>query len=154
MPLDETIFLTGFPGFIASRLVKQLAIKGARFLLLVQPAFTERARHEATHIAEETGVAPGNFRILGGDITATELGLSTPDLEAAREETTALFHLAAIYDLAVGRDLGVRVNVERTRTVNHLALQMKNLHRYHYVSTCYVAGKRKGLIYETELRHE
>jgi thioester reductase-like protein len=28
------------------------------------------------------------------------------------------------------------------------------LRRYHYVSTCYVAGKRTGLIREDELRHE
>jgi len=31
---------------------------------------------------------------------------------------------------------------------------MANLRRYHYVSTCYVAGLRTGLILETELRHQ
>ncbi|CAN5128724.1 hypothetical protein BH18ACI2_BH18ACI2_07620 [soil metagenome] len=41
---NETIFLTGFPGFIAARLIAELAAEGARFLLLVQPAFVERAR--------------------------------------------------------------------------------------------------------------
>jgi thioester reductase-like protein len=120
----------------------------------VQPAFIERARVDAARIALETAAPASNFRIIEGDITELELGLSPADLQAARSETTALFHLAALYDLAVGRDLALRVNVEGTRNVNHLALQMKNLHRYHYVSTCYVAGKRKGLILETELRHE
>ncbi|HEX8651203.1 MAG TPA: SDR family oxidoreductase [Pyrinomonadaceae bacterium] len=152
--MDETIFLTGFPGFIAQRLVKRLAVDGARFLLLVQPAFIERARVDAARIAQETLAPASNFRIIEGDITEPDLGLSPADLQAARRETTALFHLAALYDLAVGRDLALRVNVEGTRNVNHLGLQMKNLHRYHYVSTCYVAGKRKGLILETELRHE
>ncbi|MBA3321769.1 MAG: hypothetical protein H0T45_10050, partial [Pyrinomonadaceae bacterium] len=36
---EETIFLTGFPGFIAARLIERLANEGARFVLLVQPAF-------------------------------------------------------------------------------------------------------------------
>jgi thioester reductase-like protein len=154
MPLEETIFLTGFPGFIAQRLVKRLAMDGARFLLLVQPAFVERARVDAARIAQEAAAPASNFRIIEGDITEPDLGLSPADLQAARRETTALFHLAALYDLAVGRGLAMRVNVEGTRNVNHLGLQMKNLHRYHYVSTCYVAGRRKGLILETELRHE
>ena len=43
MLAGETIFLTGFPGFIATRLLRRLAANGGPFLLLVQPAFAERA---------------------------------------------------------------------------------------------------------------
>ena len=154
MALDETIFLTGFPGFIAGRLVERLARDGARFLLLVQPAFTERARTEVAQLAEKTGAPVERFRVLEGDITREDLGLSAPDLELAKSEATVLFHLAAVYDLAVAREVGVRVNVEGTRNVNRFALSLPKLKRYHYVSTCYVAGRRTGLILETELRHE
>jgi thioester reductase-like protein len=153
MRLDETIFLTGFPGFIAGRLVKRLATEGARFFLLVQPAFMERAREEVTRIASETNAAPDNFRLIEGDITQPDLGISATELERARAETTLLFHLAAIYDLAVERDPAMRVNVEGTRNVNRLALTLPNLRHYHYVSTCYVAGLRTGVILETELEH-
>jgi nucleoside-diphosphate-sugar epimerase len=153
MTLDEMIFLTGFPGFIAGRLVKRLATEGARFLLLVQPAFMERAREEVARIASETNVAPDNFRLIEGDITQTDLGISATEIERARVETTILFHLAAIYDLAVGRDLAMRVNVEGTRNVNRFALTLPALRHYHYVSTCYVAGLRTGVILETELEH-
>ena len=151
---DQTIFLTGFPGFIAGRLVERLAREGARFLLLVQPAFLERAREEAARIARETGVAPAGFRVLEGDITRDDLGLSADDLEVARRETTAVFHLAAVYDLAVERGLAMRVNVEGTRRVNEFVRGLPRLRRYHYVSTCYVAGLRTGVILESELRHE
>lgn len=150
----ETVFLTGFPGFIASRLVKRLASEGAHFLLLVQSSFVERARLEIQRIAGETGTPASNFRILEGDITRPDLGLSTPDLLMARDETTILFHLAAIYDLAVTRDTAMRVNVEGTRSVNRFAQGLSRLQRYHYVSTCYVAGLRQGRILETELKHE
>ncbi len=154
MALNETIFLTGFPGFIAGRLVKRLATEGARFLLLVQPAFAALAHKEAARLATETGMPPENFRILEGDITQTDLALSKADSQLAASETTMLFHLAAIYDLAVTRDIALRVNVEGTRHVNHFALEkLRGLRRYHYVSTCYVAGLRKGLIRETELEH-
>ncbi|HEX7316108.1 MAG TPA: SDR family oxidoreductase [Pyrinomonadaceae bacterium] len=154
MALDETIFLTGFPGFIAGRLVERLARDGARFLLLVQPPFAARAREEITQLSEMTGAAPERFRVLEGDITREDLGLSAADLDEARREATTLFHLAAVYDLAVAREVGVRVNVEGTRNVNRFALTLPKLRRYHYVSTCYVAGRRTGLILETELRHD
>ena len=152
-PLNETIFLTGFPGFIAGRFVKRLAEEGARFLLLVQPAFMARAYADTLRIAHETGTPLDRFRIIEGDITHPDLGLFPSDLKMVREEATVLFHLAAIYDLAVPRELAMRVNVEGTRHVNRLAQTLSRLRRYHYVSTCYVAGKRTGVVLETELRH-
>jgi thioester reductase-like protein len=102
----------------------------------------------------KTGTPPESFRVLEGDITRENLGLSAADIEVAQGEATVLFHLAAVYDLAVTREVGVRVNVEGTRHVNRFALTLPGLKRYHYVSTCYVAGRRTGLILETELRHE
>jgi thioester reductase-like protein len=154
MAFDETVFLTGFPGFIAGRLVERLATEGARFQLLVQPAFMERARADAARIAEKTGATPENFRLMEGDITREGLGLSAEELEEARREATVVFHLAAVYDLGVARELAQRVNVEGTRNVNLFAKSVRNLRRYHYVSTCYVAGRRRGVILETELRHD
>src|SRR6202158_4751617 len=144
MSLDETVFITGFPGFIAGRLVERLAAEGARLLLLVQPAFIERARRDIGRIVDDARVAANNFRILPGDITAENLGMSARDLETARNETTTIFHLAALYDLAVAREPGIQINVGGTRRVNSFALGLAHLRRYHYVSTCYVAGRRTG----------
>lgn len=150
---EETIFLTGFPGFIASRLLRYLASEGARFQLLVHPAFLERAREELDSLVHQTGRTAADFQVMQGDITAPDLGLSSENLAAARSRSTILFHLAAVYDLAVARNLGLRVNVEGTRNVNSFARSLSKLRHYHYVSTCYVAGKRTGLILETELQH-
>jgi len=154
MAFDETVFVTGFPGFIAGRLVKQLATEGARFFLLVQPAFTEKAKEEIKRIADDTRASLNNFRLVEGDITKPGLGLSASDFAAAQRETTTLFHLAAIYDLGVERHVAMRVNVGGTEQVNSFAGEIKDLRRYHYVSTCYVAGKREGVIHENELRHD
>src|ERR1700754_3418479 len=109
MSFDETVFLTGFPGFIAGRLVERLALEGARFRLLVQPAFAERAREDVARVVEKTGSKPESFRLVEGDITREGLGLSAEDLEEARREATVVFHLAAVYDLGVARDVAFRV---------------------------------------------
>ncbi|MBC8031443.1 MAG: SDR family oxidoreductase [Pyrinomonadaceae bacterium] len=153
MATDETVFLTGFPGFIASRLLRRLARESGRYLLLVQPVFAKRAEAELIRIAEEANKPISDFRVLQGDITQPNLGMSERDIERARAETTTVFHLAAIYDLAVTREVGMRVNVEGTRNVNQFARSLPRLRHYHYVSTCYVAGKRTGVIFENELRH-
>ena len=87
MAFNETVLLTGFPGFIAGRLVKRLAREGARFILLVQPSLAERARNEIASTAEETGAPLANFSMVEGDITKEALGLSKsePDNRAARK---------------------------------------------------------------------
>ena len=154
MSTGETIFVTGFPGFIASRLVRRLARDGGRFLLLVQPAFMNQARANLEEIARETTRAVEDFRILGGDITQNKLGLSSRDWDTARADSTIIFHLAALYDLATARDPALLVNVMGTHNVNLFAKSVGSLRHYHYVSTCYVAGRRRGRILETELEHD
>jgi thioester reductase-like protein len=150
----DTIFLTGFPGFIAARLIKELARGGgARFLLLVEAKQLESAREAAARLVEETGAGAEHFQIVEGDITREHLGMEAVEFEMAREKTTMLFHLAALYDLGVKPEPAMRVNVEGTRNVNKFARACKRLNRYHYVSTCYVAGLREGLIREDELEH-
>ncbi len=153
MNFSETIFLTGFPGFIAERLVARLTNADTQFFLLVQKQFTEKAMRDIEKIVEKTGVSLENFAIIEGDITQENLGISDEDLKSVLAETTDVFHLAAIYDLAVEKDLAFRVNVEGTRHVNELVKKMPNLRRYNYISTCYVAGKRTGEILENELEH-
>lgn len=154
MNFSETIFLTGFPGFIASRLVKRLAKADTQFFLLVQPDFAERAISEVEKIAAETNVPLENFALVEGDITQENLGISAEDLETIRVETTDVYHLAAIYDLAVARNPAFTVNVEGTKNVNDFVKTLPNLRRYNYISTCYVAGRRGGLILENELEHD
>ena len=154
MTTGETFFITGFPGFIATRLVAGLARAGSHFVLLVQPAFVERARLEIVRLSEATGRDVSSFTIVEGDITKPNLGLSVQDSEIARDAATRVFHLAAAYDLAVPHETAQQVNVDGTRNVNAFVRSLRRLRHYHHVSTCYVAGKREGKILERELRHD
>jgi thioester reductase-like protein len=155
MSSQETIFLTGFPGFIAVRLIKELARGGAHFRLLVEnkPRYLASAEEAITRLVKETGASAKHFQIVKGDITRVHLGLDDAEFETACRETTMLFHLAALYDLGVEPEPARQVNVEGTRNVNEFARACERLSRYHYVSTCYVAGLREGLILEDELEH-
>ncbi len=154
MSFTETIFLTGFPGFIASRLVRRLASAETQFFLLIQKAFVEKAMREIEAIADVTGAPLENFALVEGDITEENLGINAEDLEIIRSETTTVYHLAALYDLTVEKDLALRVNVAGTKNVNEFVKSLPKLKRYNYVSTCYVAGKREGVILENELEHD
>jgi thioester reductase-like protein len=154
MLFRETFFITGFPGFIAERLIQRLASTETQFFLLVQPHFVERAMKEVEEISVSTAVPLENFVIVEGDITQPQLGIPNGDLETIQFETTDVFHLAAAYDLGVSKDQAFKVNLQGTKNVNDLVSSVKNLRRYNYVSTCYVAGKRKGVILESELEHK
>jgi thioester reductase-like protein len=149
----ESIFITGFPGFIAGRLVERLAAPETQFFLLVQPQLVEKAMDEIEAIAEATGTPLESFSIVVGDITKPQLGIPPLDLETIQYETTDVYHLAAAYDLAVPKSVAHAVNLDGTKNVNDVVCTIRELNRYNYVSTCYVAGRREGVILETDLEH-
>jgi thioester reductase-like protein len=139
--------VTGFPGFIGRRLIAALlaADPEARVAALVEPRMLVTARAVAESIDTE------RIELLGGDITDRRLGLEQGDYERLCAETSRVFHLAAIYDLAVPLEVAQRVNVDGTGNVLDLCLACEHLERLAYVSTAYVAGKRTGIVYEHEL---
>jgi thioester reductase-like protein len=139
--------LTGFPGFIGRRLVRALLDEApdARVIALIE----ERMREPAERAAAE--IDSSRIELLSGDIAERGLGLSPADWDRVRAEITRVYHLAAIYDLAVPLELAQRVNVGGTGNVLELCLGAERLERLMYVSTAYVAGQRKGVVYEHEL---
>ena len=60
------------------------------------------------------------------------------------EKVTEVWHLAAVYDLAVPPAVARRVNVDGTSHILDLCRSRPRLRRLHYVSTCYVSGRYDG----------
>src|SRR5205085_3438833 len=142
------MFVTGFPGFIGKRLVREMLArdKKVEVACLVEPRMADAASAAA---AELDG---GNrVEILPGDISDRRLGLSADDYERLAAGTTEVFHLAAIYNLAVPLEIAQRVNVDGTGNVIEFCERCGKLERHNYVSTAYVAGGRRGVVYEHEL---
>jgi len=144
--------VTGYPGFIGKRLVKYLAAQNpdARITLLVQPKFVKEAQGYAAEI--QGAMSPsGKVEVLSGDIVDMHLGLAGPEYQRLVDETTHIFHLAAISYLGMPHDVARKVNVEGTRGVLELARECSKLKRLVHFSTTYVSGDRVGVIAEDEL---
>lgn len=146
--MKEVVF-TGFPGFIASQLIRTIIKKENSVSAIVLATEMEKAKKEADEIQRLTDSGP--IRLMVGDITKDGLGLNDEDTAYLKEKEVVFWHLAAIYDLAVPREIAWKVNVEGTRNVNRFVSELPHLLRYMYFSTAYVAGDREGTLYEHEL---
>jgi thioester reductase-like protein len=137
--------LTGYPGFIGRRLARKLLDDRSdlRIAALVEPRMMEAAKEAADGL--------DRLEVVPGDIAERRLGLDDATYERLSSELTHVFHLAAIYNLAVPLPVATRVNVGGTGNVLELCLAAEGLERLAYVSTAYVAGTRTGIVYEHEL---
>ncbi len=134
------IFFTGFPGFLGSELLPRVLARSDDYALcLVQPKFRALAEERARRLN-----LGDRIRIVEGDLTQA---LDHIPAEGVRE----VYHLAAVYDLSVARELGMRVNVTGTQRVLDFAERAPKLERLHYVSTCYVSGRHPGVFTEDDL---
>jgi thioester reductase-like protein len=142
------LLVTGFPGFLGARLVASLVQRDtdARVIALVESSMADKARQTA-------GGLDGGERIevLAGDITDSRLGVDDDDYGRLTGQVSAVFHLAAVYDLAVPLEVAQTVNVEGTGNVLDFCARAESLTRLNYVSTAFVAGLREGVVYEHEL---
>ncbi|MFJ5762600.1 SDR family oxidoreductase [Neobacillus sp. NPDC093182] len=147
-------FFTGFPGFICNQLIREVLKKnegkGTIYVLVLQ-GMMDKARKERHAIITELGLKDDVFILIEGDITQPSLLISEDNIEILNNRVTHVFHLAAIYDLAVPRDIAFKINVNGTNNVNTWVKGLTQLKRYVYFSTAYVVGKREGTLYETEL---
>ena len=109
----------------------------------------ETARDEVRQIVADDPSLRGRVRVLAGDITREDLGLGRT--RVSKGEITEVYHLAAVYDLGVGRDLATLVNVGGTRNLLAFARSCPRLKRFHYMSTAYVSGRTPGEFTEADL---
>lgn len=144
--------ITGFPGFLAKNIIKELRLQKAfsSIYVLVLPVQVDKAKEMIAEIYKDE-IPNQQIIIVEGDITEPNAGLKNETLNMLREKVVYIWHLAAIYDLAVPKDIAWKVNVHGTDMFNKVVVQFPNLKRYIYFSTAYVAGKREGKLLETEL---
>jgi len=141
--------LTGFPGFLGSALLSRVLERtDEQLVCLVQPHYRERAESRAAGLTDDADVERGRIRLVEGDITDPKLAVD--DYESLQRETRVVYHLAAVYDLGVERQLAERVNVDGTRHVLDLAVGA-DVERFHYVSTCYISGRYDGRFTHADL---
>lgn len=149
----QTVFLTGFPGFLGSALVERLVERHdeeTTITCLIQSQYRDVAERRTAQIESEAGVGE-RIELVEGDITDPDLGLGDAydDLQA---DTVSVYHLAALYDLTMDREPGKAVNIDGTRHVVEFAAGVTDLDRLHYVSSVVVAGTYEGRFTEEMLQ--
>jgi thioester reductase-like protein len=144
--------MTGFPGFLGSALLPRLLARrdDLRVIALVQARHLATARERLHEIASAHPHTAGRIELVEGDITAPGLGVPA-DRESDLAEVSIVWHLAAVYDLAVPPELAHRVNVGGTIHVLEFCHSRRSFERLHYVSTCYVSGRYDGTFAEDDL---
>lgn len=147
----DAVLFTGFPGFLGSELLPRVLTRlpDAEAVCLVQPKYTALAHARLAELVRREPALAARVRIVEGDIVQPDLGLG-PAIDLA-PTVVEIFHLAAVYDLSVGREPAMRVNVEGTKHVLAFAARCPRLRRFQYVSTCYVSGRYPGVFGEDML---
>ena len=147
----STIVFTGFPGFLGSELLPRVLAResDATAVCVVQRRFMELARTRLAALSLRQPDLAARVTLSEGDIIDANLGLR--DADSLKRRVTSIYHLAALYDLSVPRDIAMRVNVQGTERVLHFAAQCPKFERLQYVSTCYVSGRHRGVFHESDL---
>ena len=150
--MSRTVLFTGFPGFLGTRLLPRVLRRSPEMeaVCLVQGRFLSLAHERVDELVAEDASLAGRIRLIEGDITRPDLGLAGEREELAHR-VVEVWHLAAVYDLEVTRELGMAVNVDGTRHVLDFCDACDGLERLQYVSTCYVSGRWPGIFRETDL---
>ncbi len=144
--------MTGFPGFLGSALLPRILARreGEQAVCLVQEHWTGLAVERLSEIEAAHPHTVGRISLVEGDITVPGLGVAGVD-RARLADVSEVWHLAAVYDLAVPESVARRVNVEGTGNVVHFCQEHPDLRRLQYVSTCYVSGDYAGEFPEDEV---
>lgn len=144
--------MTGFPGFLGSALLPRLLARRGhtRVLAVVQASHLDAARERIEEIEAEHPLTRGRIDLVEGDITRPGLGMTAVPHDEL-DAVTEVWHLAAVYDLAVPAKIAHRVNVVGTENVLDFCRSRPHLERLHHVSTCYVSGRYDGVFAEDDL---
>ena len=160
----KNIFITGATGFLGRELVKRLLLQkeDCRLYLLIRCGKNETAQKRFSKYLNRLSLELNlpikylfeRLRLVAGQLETVQFGLSDQAFKNLAVKINTVFHAAASVHLHDTLENLHKVNFNGTQEVlklAELALQYKGFEGLHYISTAYVSGKRKGIIYEEEL---
>jgi thioester reductase-like protein len=151
---EGALLLTGATGFVGMEvLARFLERSDDHVVALVRADDDEHAAARLRATLEgaclDAGAHEDRVTALAGDLTAPRLGLGERWDELA-QRVGAIVHGAASVAFDLSLEESRRINVEGTRRMLELAHACPGLTRFTYVSTAYVAGDRRGTVYEDD----
>ena len=147
---SRTVFMTGGGGFIGRQILARILDGSASDVILLEHGLFCQRLNAFLDSRFSDPLKRARVKVFEGDITAPNLGLAPEALDELRERVTHAVHLAALYNLAVPRDVAVQVNVEGTRNVLDVLAAMKRLKAFAHTSTLAVSGDCTGVFSEDD----
>ncbi|MGK4007295.1 SDR family oxidoreductase [Sorangium sp. So ce1036] len=147
---DSVVLITGFPSFVAKRMLQHLLASEPRTLVYA----VVLAKSWAQASTERDALpAPDRERVvlLEGDVTAMDLGLSGAEFRQLTREVDRIHHLAYMGHAGADRSAAHALNVVGTAEVLELARACASLQCLVHQSTAFVSGDRTGTVYEDDL---
>ncbi len=149
---SRKVLVTGFPIFLARRLIRELVAGGDEVWILTRDKFHPEADQFAARLNAEFGAGTTQrVHCLVGDILCIDLGLTGDQVRALHDEIEEVHHMAAIQYLGLEGAKMRAVNIDGLREVLEFCLGIRRLRRLCHWSTAFVAGARSGTVHEHEL---
>jgi thioester reductase-like protein len=147
---ERPILLTGATGFVGMTVLARLLADGHEVHCMVRAADEGEADARLRAVLQRVEApTSGRAVAVAGDITSPRLGLGDGYEELAREVGSVIHSAASVaFDLEI--DEARAINVQGTQRVLDFAGEVPELERFTYVSTAYVAGDRRGTVYEDD----
>lgn len=146
---EKCVLMTGPGGFIGKNILTRYVPQDCGLFLLETPkACAGLQAHIDETVPDET--RRNRIKVVPADIKLPNLGVEEPVRSEMRERVTHAIHLAALYDLAIPRDIAMQVNVEGTRNVLEFLATFKNFQKLAHASTIAISGTYAGLYTEND----
>jgi thioester reductase-like protein len=147
---ERPILLTGATGFVGMAVLARLLAAGHEVHCLIRASDDAEADSRLRAVLSRVEApSTGRAVAIAGDLTAPRLGLGERHDEIAARVSTVIHSAASVaFDLPI--EEARAINVEGTRRVLDFAAAVPGLRRVAYVSTAYVAGNRRGTVYEDD----
>jgi long-chain acyl-CoA synthetase len=158
---DKTLLLTGSTGFLGKVVAAQLLHRHPdirKLYLVVRGRNVEEARKRFEQEINQSpvfkpvhdahpGLVEAKVEILPGDVTYPHFGLDEPTRERLRGELDLILNSAGLTDFSPSLERAIGINTLGSLNVLRFAQSCKFAAMAH-VSTCYVTGRRDGVIKE------
>jgi thioester reductase-like protein len=153
---DGSVLITGATGFVGTEVLSRYLERSAHHVVAIVRAADDAqaaARLRATIDAAcgDASAHADRVTAVAGDLTAPRLGLGRRWAPLA-ERIGMIVHGAASVAFDLPLPESRVINVDGTRRMLDFARSCRRLERFTYVSTAYVAGDRRGTVYEDDVR--
>lgn len=147
---EKVVLLTGGAGVFGKKLADRLIVQpDVHSIMLVRATSDTDARERF----KNDSAIYENAEIYRTDLSKDYLDVDEPVYTRLTNTVTHILHAAASTRFNLPLEEARACNVETTRHMLEFATQCKKLKRFVHISTALVAGKRSGVILESEFEH-